>query len=284
MIQLVKASLPKTTSIRVNSAEGLPPIRANASQIRQVVLNLIVNASEALEAKPGTVAVATSRIRVGECAAESRRVELPEGDYVLLEVTDEGCGMTEEVKARIFDPFYSTKFLGRGMGLAAVLGIVRGTGGAIRVTSAPGQGSTFRVWLPCSQARDGGAIAQVRSGQTGTVLLVDDEDVLRAAVARALKREGFSVLEARDGLAGVQLFARHCGQIDVVVLDQTLPGLSGHDVCEEMRRLQPDVRVLFCSAQACPVAEEPGQRYLGKPYRLRELIRTIREMMAAGGG
>ena len=288
MLQLVKVSVPKSTAIELNLPKGFPPIWANAAQIRQVVLNLIVNASEAIEAKPGRVAVSTSRIQVRKgSSAEWRHATLRDGDYVLLEISDDGCGMTEETKAKIFDPFFSTKFLGRGMGLAAVQGIVSGIGGAIDVVSAPGQGSTFKVWLPCSDHKPQETVQLPRfpADAAGSVLLVDDEDGLRVAEARTLRREGFTVLEAHDGLAAVQLFADHASEIGIVVLDMTLPGLSGDDVCEEIRRLKADIPVLFTSAQSPAGAQEPGsrtnQRFLGKPYPLRELVQTVREMMTS---
>ncbi len=286
MVQLLRASVPKTTTLQLNLPEGLPPIWANPAQIRQVVLNLILNASEALEGAPGTVAVATARIQVRHASEESRDPEPCDGEYVLFEVSDDGCGMTEETKARIFEPFFSTKFLGRGMGLAAVQGIVRGAGGAISVVSAPGQGSTFKIWLPCLDRKQEGnaGTPQLQTKRARTILLVDDEDGLRVAVARALRREGFAVLEAHDGLDAVQLFASRSSEIGIVVLDMTLPGLSGNDVCEEIRRLKTDVPVIFTSAQPATGADEPArrtnQRFLGKPYRLRELVRTIREMDA----
>jgi PAS domain S-box-containing protein len=148
MVKLLEASVPQITSLNVNLSEDPTPIWANAGQIRQVVLNLIVNASESLEAQSGTVTVSTAKVRVNHGSAEPGSPDLGEGDYVLFEVSDTGCGMTEETQARIFDPFFSTKFLGRGLGLACVQGIVRSAGGAIAVVSSPGQGSTFKVWFP----------------------------------------------------------------------------------------------------------------------------------------
>jgi PAS domain S-box-containing protein len=180
IVQLLKASIPRVTSINVNLSEDPTPIWANAGQIRQVVLNLIVNASEALDARPGTVTVSTARVRVNHGSAESGSPDLGEGDYVLFEVSDTGCGMTEEMQARIFDPFFSTKFLGRGLGLASVQGIVRGAGGAIGVDSAPGQGSRFKVWLPfwSGTPDQNVGIPGDRLNQADTVLVGDDEDGL----------------------------------------------------------------------------------------------------------
>jgi len=288
LVPLLQITIPKTATLSVHQAETLPIFRANAAQIRQVVLNLVVNASEALEGKSGTVDVWASGVQLRPGAADDRPPELHGGDYVVLRVSDTGCGMTEEIIDRIFDPFFSTKFLGRGMGLAAVQGIVRGVGGAIRVTSAPGKGSTFEVWLPCSNGpskmQEHHAPQPARSFAAATILLVDDEEALRFAVASALKREGFGVLEATNGLDAVQLFASRYGEIDVVVLDVTMPGLSGHDVSDEIRRLKPEARVLFTTAHDASERDGHGtdrnERILRKPYHLRDLVKTLREMMA----
>jgi DNA-binding response OmpR family regulator len=174
-----------------------------------------------------------------------------------------------------------------------VQGILRGIGGAVRVLSSPGHGSTFNVWLPCwdSRQESGGEKEEpslAGSNRARAVLLVDDEDLLRAAVERALRREGFSVMAARDGLAAVELFAKHSGDIDVVVLDLSLPSLSGHDVCERMRELKRDVQVLFTSGHDSVATRtlngqspngRPKERFLRKPYRLGDLVRTLREML-----
>ena len=149
MVPLLQSSVPATTSIVTNLSRGLPPLKAEAAQLRQVVLNLVLNASEALEARPGTVYISTAKMQAGEEGVKSQPAGLGKGDYVLLEVVDTGSGMTSEVKEKIFDPFFSTRFLGRGLGLASVQGIVRRAGGTIDIVSSPGHGSRFQVWLPC---------------------------------------------------------------------------------------------------------------------------------------
>jgi two-component system, cell cycle sensor histidine kinase and response regulator CckA len=285
-VQLLQVTCPRNTSLRLNLAKHVPPIWANAGQLRQVILNLILNGSEALEAQAGTVTVSASAVRVSKQSAEPAPPDLGEGDYVLIEVSDTGCGMTQDTRARIFDPFFTTKFLGRGLGLASVQGIVRAAGGAIDVMSTPGQGSTIRVWLPSSdRLAETAGMPRVPSNPAGTVLLVDDEDGLRRAVASALKKEGFSVLEARDGSVAVQLFAKHSSEIDIVVLDMVLPGLSGREVYDEIRLTRKDLPVLFCSARDFTGRDEPdtatNQSFLAKPFRLGELIETLRKMMAS---
>jgi len=282
-VRLLKASAPSVASLQVNLSNDPTTIWANSGQVRQVVLNLVMNAIEALEARPGIVTVSTAKVRVNQDPGESGSPDLGEGDYVLLEVSDTGCGMSNEIQAKIFDPFYSTKFLGRGLGLASVHGIVRGAGGAIGVVSAPGQGSTFKVWLPLWSGKLGrkDRIPAGRSDQAGMVLFVDDDDGLRVGSASALQREGYSVLAARDGLAAIQLFERHFRQIDAVVLDLTLPGLSSRTVCDEIRRLKPDARVLFTSANGTDGSSSSiNDRWLRKPYQIGELVHTLREMMA----
>lgn len=286
MVPLLQVSVFRKTSLRLNVSKDLPPIWANAAQVRQVVLNLVMNASEALEARPGIVTVSALKVHVDEESTESKTLDLSEGDYVLLEVADSGAGMPDEIRARIFDPFFTTKLLGRGMGLASVQGIVRGAGGTISVASSPDQGSSFRIWFPSWKAeldRDGGK-SRVRSNLAGTILLVDDKDAPQAAVMNALQREGFSVMLACDGLGAIQLFAKHSRQIEIVVLRLTQPGLSDQDVCMEIRRMKTDVRVLFTRScdfvQADPPVTQANDHFLREPYEPWELVQTLRKIMA----
>ena len=281
MVQLLQVSVSRTTTLQLNLAKDPTPIWVNPGQVRQVILNLIMNASEALEGQPGTVVISTTNVYPG--SGEPAPADLGDGTYVLLQVSDTGCGMSEEIRAKIFDPFFSTKFLGRGLGLASVQGILRAAGGRISVASSPGQGSTFRIWWPCLNRRldHDGQQAQLAPDRTCTVLLVDDEEGLRVAVEKALHREGFQIITARDGLAAVELFTKHSSEIELAVLDMTLPGLSGSEVCAEIRRLKPGIQVLFTSANSPEEQREPSsERFLQKPYRIKELVHTLREMTA----
>jgi two-component system, cell cycle sensor histidine kinase and response regulator CckA len=264
-------------------------------------MNLITNASEALQDKEGVIAISTDHIRSGKSSPASA-LNLPKGEFLRLTVTDTGCGMTEEIKTRIFDPFFTTKFAGRGLGLSGVQGIVHSHGGAIQVVSAPGQGSRFEMFLPCIHQLDrdkppagsissasasfsGDAGSAVGTAAGGTVLIVEDEAILRAATAKMLRKAGFTVIEAGDGTTGVALFQANRGKIDVVLLDMTLPGMSGREVVEELRRIQPDTKVVLTTAYSRDLAvtafgEQRSWHFIRKPYRLRELIDLLRNVIA----
>ena len=164
MLSVLKTSMPNKVLWQVDLAGDLPAVQANSTQLRQVILNLLMNAFESMEKKGGVITVTTGMVSVGSGSTLRRSADLPEGKYCRLTVSDDGCGMTSEVRAKIFDPFYSTKFIGRGLGLAAVQGILRSIGGAIRVTSAPGLGSTFEVLLPCVSQESGTEVLHAAQG------------------------------------------------------------------------------------------------------------------------
>jgi two-component system, cell cycle sensor histidine kinase and response regulator CckA len=214
---------------------------------------------------------------------------------VRLEVSDNGCGLTEEAKAKIFDPFFTTKFAGRGLGLAVVQGIVSAHGGAIDVVSAPGEGATFQVLLPTTPKRALEAQNAVMSStaershiltQTGaTVLVVEDEEVLRRAVSKALRIKGFSVLEAKDGSVAVDLMRTHGDDIDLILLDVTLPGASSKEVFEEAVRILANPKVVLTSAYDRRTIDSffPGLRitqFIRKPFQLDDLAGTLRNALA----
>jgi two-component system, cell cycle sensor histidine kinase and response regulator CckA len=278
MLQLLKISISKRAALKIDLEKDAPCVRANAAQMRQVVMNLITNASEALGENGGTISLTMRRVRSG---AE---------DYLRLEVGDTGCGMAEETQARIFDPFFTTKFAGRGLGLAAVRGIVRSHGGVINVISAPGEGSRFEILLRCSPDPAGEHRHITRSfaaGQAGklaaTVLVVEDEEALRHAVSKMLQREGATVFEAADGETAVSHFGAKAGEIDIVLLDVTLPGMSGKEVLGELRRIQPGAKVIITSAYSQDWARttiggnEPWL-YIRKPYRFVELMDMVQKV------
>jgi CheY-like chemotaxis protein len=269
-------------------------VRANASQIRQIVMNLITNASEALGQEGGVIAISTRLVRMSRDSLE--RGELAEGEYVRLRVSDTGCGMTREIQDKIFDPFFTTKFAGRGLGLAAVQGIVRSHRGSIHLASAPGAGTRFEILLPCAQepARLAPAVLPpdaavvVAPSVTGTVLVVDDEEMLRIAVCKMLRKERYTVIEAGDGDTALELFRTNAADIGVVLLDMTLPGISGRKLFEELRRIRPDVRVILTTAYtkemaANAVGTQQAWGFIRKPYHIADLISLLRKTEASVG-
>jgi two-component system cell cycle sensor histidine kinase/response regulator CckA len=270
-------------------------VHANPAQIRQVVMNLLTNASEAIGERDGVILVTTARMTIGMDARVTGAANLPKGDYLKLEVSDTGAGMTPEVRTRIFDPFFTTKSTGHGLGLAAVQGIVRGHFGAINVASSLGQGTRFQVLLPCIDQparlfRDIVAPASAEAGSvTGTVLVVDDEDTLRLAVSKMLRKEGFSVIEAIDGSAAVDLFGANEREIGVVLLDLTMPGMTGREVLEELRRIRPDVKVILTTAYnkdsaLAAIGGQQGCAFIRKPYQLNDLVNLVRDACLQKGG
>ncbi len=287
MLQLMKVSISKRATLQVNLPEKVLAVRGNAAQIRQVVMNLITNASEALGEEGGVISISLAPVQVGP---DWRGPDLPEGDYLRLEVGDTGCGMAEAIQARIFDPFFTTKFAGRGLGLAAVQGIIRSHGGTINVWSAPGQGSRFEILLPrigdtAANARDAmmPAAAGKAGSDAGTVLIVEDEEGLRLAVSKMLRRAGFTTIEAADGVAALDLFRAGASEIDVVLLDLTLPRMSGGEVLAEMRRIAPNGKVIISSAYSHDYVTRAihGQQpwlYIRKPYHLSELTSLVQSV------
>ena len=292
--RLLGTLISKKAVLRLNLAPALPPIKADASQLRQIVMNLVTNASDALGEQNGFIQITTGTVTVA--SGRVPRIEpgsmLPPGEYVYLEVADTGCGMDANTKARIFDPFFSTKFTGRGLGLAAVLGIVRAHGGTIQVDSEPGYGTSFRVLLPC--AGEGASLAAEEAAPPtgdwrgeGLVLVVDDEPSVRDLAALILERAGFSVVTASDGHEAVARFAEHAADICAVVLDLTMPGMDGAEVYQHLIEIRSDIRVIVCSGYNVQDfdARFGGERaalFLRKPFLPSELIDKLRAMLAVG--
>jgi CheY-like chemotaxis protein len=210
---------------------------------------------------------------------------------VELEVSDTGCGMTETLKAKIFDPFFSTKFVGRGLGLAVVQGILRSQGGAIDVMSSPGEGTTFKVFLPCAAERatklpmapSSSGVWQAKA-RTRTILVVEDEQILRLAVSKALRKSGFLVMEATNGSDAIDLLRKHEERIDVVQLDFTLPGISSREVFEETQRMRPDLKVIVTSAYSKDTVDAcftglKVEHFIRKPFQLADLAHLLGEIL-----
>jgi PAS domain S-box-containing protein len=289
MLGLLKVAVSRHASLITNPGKDLPPVRARVAQLSQIVMNLVVNASDALGDRDGVIRVTTEHIAVGR--AEAMAKALPTGGYVQLEVSDTGCGMSPETQAKVFDPFFTTKFSGRGLGLAVVHGIVRNLRGAIRVASEPGKGTTFQVLLPCAEAgaklHPDPVFSDEESAlpaRRATVLVVEDEEQLRLAVAKMLRKSGLEVFEAASGSAAIDLLRARGGEIDVILLDLTIPGGSSQDVVAEAALVRSDMKVILTSAYSEEVAE-PMMRtpllcgFIRKPFKLEDLVQTLRSVL-----
>ena len=290
-VDLLKVSISKSAALDMRLSPGLT-IRANASQMWQVVLNLVTNASDSLEGKSGTITLTSSPVRISAADALEYEPAPQPGEYVRLEVGDTGCGISKDVRGKIFDPFFTTKRGGRGLGLAVIQGIVRRHQGAIRVTSEVGQGTRFEVLMPAaSEPGSSPPQPQSASGQeighhAGAVLFVEDETSLRAPVSKMLRRIGYSVIEAGDGTAAVEIFRARASEIGVVLLDMTLPGASGAAVLSDLRSLHPRVKVILTTAYSeervqSDLAGWESWGFLRKPYRFRDLVDLLRRALVA---
>ena len=287
---LLEAAISRRADLRLHLAEGLPAIEADATQIRQVAMNLATNAAEALDAGEGVITVATGTVECRRAVLDAMRLGdgLPEGDYVYLEVTDTGSGIDEATLARVFDPFFTTKFTGRGLGLAAVQGIARGHGGAIEVHTESGRGTTFRVLFPATDAVVAASARQAGSplaGRgSGLVLLVDDEEIVRRVGGRMLRLSGFDVLTAADGREAIEVFGQRRDEIACVVLDLSMPHMGGEETLEHLRRIRSDVPVIISSGFT---EQEVVDRFVGKgiagfvqkPYNAAAMVAELRQAM-----
>ena len=294
---LLRAAVNRKAVLDLRLAEHLPATIADVTQMQQMLMSLVVNAGEALGENPGTITIATGTIQAtrADFAAAHLSPELPEGEYVFLEIADTGTGISPETRDKIFDPFFSTKFTGRGLGLAAVLGIVRGHRGAIRVTSEPGVGSTFRVLLPSTGTPSLQAEFPfpASSRRDRLILLVDDEEAVRTATRRMLENLGYEVLTAADGFEAVEQVREAGPRLCAVLLDLTMPRMDGAEAFLAMRALQPALRVLLMSgfAEQQALARFAGLGLTGflqkpfKPDRLRDQLTAVLsiEATAANG-
>jgi PAS domain S-box-containing protein len=288
MTHLLASAVAKGVAVRYRLAPDLPPVEGDASQVRQVVMSLVANASDAIGGGGGEVTVSTSEVRAGHDYFADAIVDdqLAAGTYVCLEVADTGQGMGPETVARIFDPFYTTKFVGRGLGLAAVLGILRGHKGAIKVASEPGRGSAMRAYFPATAAAveaTPAAPAPVGPGRR-TILVIDDEEGVRNVARRIFERAGFEVVVAADGVEGVERFRERADEIAAVLLDVTMPRMGGEETFAELRRIRADVRVVLSSGYS--EQEAMGRfaakglaGFVEKPFRPQTLLDKLRAVL-----
>ncbi len=302
MAHLLEVSISKKVVLKYDFVANLPVFDGDVTQIRQIIMNLITNASEAIGDRSGTISLSTAvrdcdrayLDQASEVLSAGLDAPLPEGVYTCLEVADTGCGMDAETTGKIFDPFFTTKFTGRGLGMAAVLGIVRGHRGALKVESGVGKGTTFRVLFPAKEAADNdlpapgkGEPAKKEWCGSGHVLIADDEESIRAVGKRILERMGFRVLLAPDGCEAVEMFREHAKEIVCVLLDLTMPRMNGEETFRELRAIRPDVQVILCSGYN---EQDAMERFAGtglagflqKPYSMAALKAELMEVLGEG--
>ncbi|MEO5822548.1 MAG: response regulator [Vicinamibacteraceae bacterium] len=292
LLPLLRLSVAKGVTLRVDIAPGLPATWGDPTQMRQVILNLVTNGSDAI-AGTGTIEIRIFVVpsHAGILAELVPPIEpVDEADYLILEISDTGCGMTPEMQARVFEPFYTTKFTGRGLGLAVVHGIVRGHRGGVRVETAPQLGSTFSVALPATTqpaeplSRLSPATGEWRG--SGVILVADDEDLVRDVTETMLRQMGFEVVAVEDGREAVQAFSADPGRFDMVLLDLTMPVMTGAEALAAMRQVRPNVPVLIMSGyneQDTPL-DGSGQQataFLHKPFSLLTLRNHMQEILGA---
>ncbi len=305
---LLKRLLGERVALEVRHGRDLWQVKVDISQLEQVIVNLAVNARDAMP-DGGKLNVRTANVPAGESAQFAYK-GMPVADYVLIEVADTGTGISSEIMDKIFEPFFSTKEVGKGtgLGLSTVYGIVKQTGGFVSPKSEIGRGTTFRIFLPrhvptaeeiaeatpqveapgiasaLAESDEKASRAADLTGQ-GTILLVEDEDGLRALNARGLKSRGYSVLEAANGVEALEIFNRKDGKVDLVVSDVVMPEMDGPTLLKELRQRSPDLKIIFVSGYAEEAFEKSlpeGQQFsfLPKPFTLKQLVAAVKETMA----
>ncbi|MCB0109165.1 MAG: response regulator, partial [Caldilineaceae bacterium] len=304
---LLETALPNGAELHLALAETLPMIEADRGHIQQIIMNLALNAAEALrqstlhpepsaatapiEKRYVSIATAVSVLSAGAKEQRSRGNHLQPGNYVVLRVQDNGIGMDESTLQRIFDPFFSTKEHGHGLGLSATLGIVHSYGGALHVKSTWGSGTTFTLFFPpiaqaaVHRADEGGASTTAAYTELSTVLVIDDESSIREVVVDVLEPLGFTVYQAVSGAEGIAQVEQHQGVVDLVLLDIKMPGLSGSETLRQLLNVQPSLKVVissgFSKSELCAKLHDATVvGYLPKPYTAAQLLNSVYQALA----
>jgi nitrogen fixation/metabolism regulation signal transduction histidine kinase len=282
--ELMAAAASKKVELHLDFTDDLMKVVGDISQIRQVFMNLIANAAEAIGERAGQVTITGKNTEIisEDMRSDDGSGPLAPGSYVQLQVLDTGAGILPDILPKIFDPFFSTKKEGHGLGLAAVLGIVRGHSGAINVKSEPGEGTVFELWLPATLAETQPKPQVVPAQETGheVVLIVDDEAMVREVIREILTNSEMDVLEAKDGEEGLEIFEAHKDTITLLILDLTMPRLGGIDTLKRIRQIKPNIRVIFTSGYtkddvARHFTTERSPHFLKKPFTSQELLQAI---------
>lgn len=287
MLHMLEVSISKKASLKLNLHQNLPSVEADATQIQQVIMNLIINSSEAIGDSNGIISIATGSKYYDRASIKGIWFdeEIKEGAYVFLEISDTGCGMDKDTLSKLFDPFFTTKFTGRGLGMAAVQGIVRGHKGTIKVYSEPNKGTTFKILLPASDKPTeifNDTNRHVDWQGNGTVLLVDDEETVRDIGSEMLRELGFDPITANDGCEAVNIFKHH-PEISFIILDLTMPRMGGEQCFSELRQINPNIKIIMSSGFN---EQEVTQKFVGKglagfiqkPYKLSVLRDAIKHL------
>ena len=291
---LLEVSIPKKISLRFDLAPDLPTVEADAAQIQQVIMNLVTNASDAIGDHDGTIRLCTSILHLDRTSLDQvfQGQNLEPGTYVSLEVSDTGCGMSREVLDRIFEPFFTTKITGRGLGLSATIGILKGHRAGMRIYSEQGRGTTFKLlFLACGagQTEEATPALLPALSHSATLLLVDDEEIILEAATAMIESLGLKVITATNGLEAMEVIKRPGLQVDVVLMDLTMPHMDGREAFQAIRRLHPNMPVILSSGYN---EQESIQAFTGrglaaflqKPYTLRSLRQTVFEVLAKARG
>jgi CheY-like chemotaxis protein/two-component sensor histidine kinase len=288
MERLLRPLIGEDVQLETHLAAKSAHTRADAGQLEQVLMNLVVNARDAMP-DGGKITITTGEVSVDDLDRREHTF-LQAGRYVLLSVTDTGCGMDEETQSRIFEPFFTTKDKGKGtgLGLSTVYGIVKQSNGYIVTQSKLGLGTTFRIYLPLAEENkdqsEGCKTTTQASGGSETVLLVEDEESVRELVRQTLQSRGYNVLEAENGEAGLEVAANHSGTIHILISDVVMPGMGGRALAEQMKRAHPQIKVLFLSGYTEDAVIqgglESGTSFLQKPFTLQALTRKVREVLS----
>jgi CheY-like chemotaxis protein/nitrogen-specific signal transduction histidine kinase len=288
VVRAMGVTVARTATLDVDLADGLPLVEADAAQIQQVVLNLLTNAADSMTKEGGSIRISTRLVAVNEDDIQQMvpTVRVRPGPHVLLQVVDTGCGMSAETQKRIFDPFFTTKPKGHGLGLSALMGILRGHRAGIHLESEVERGTLFRLYFPVAERhdrRDRSSLPPARTlGRSRTcVLVVDDDATIRDVLRPMLSTAGYTVLEAKDGEEGLEMYRERNTDIDVVLMDVTMPRKDGRDACIAMRQLRPDARIILMSGYAHHLdskvlAATGATAFLPKPFEMNELLRTVR--------
>jgi len=290
MSNLLEVSISKKATLSFGLEGEIPAIKCDTTQIRQVVMNLIVNASDALENESGEISINTGTVHrtAADFADTYLGPKLPDGQYVYVRISDTGMGMDEETRNRIFDPFFTTKFAGRGLGLAAVMGIVRSHGGAIALESTPGEGTAFTVYLPATDEHIQERTPESDEGETwagsGMILVADDEETVRDVAKMMLESIGFEVMTVTNGREAVDMFDEYPGRFRAVLLDITMPELGGVEAYHEMRKTDANIPIILSSGynkqdEVEHVPDSHPPVFLKKPYRIESIRAAFRSLL-----